>query len=80
MLTNEEGAQDKAEGKTVFEANKVRPGDKRKREKNTDASDVEGYLGKWRKLLSGIKLILLSNILSRRPQDLRIPLFATTFG
>ena len=32
-------------GKTVFEATKNRPGDKRKREKGGDPSDIEGYLG-----------------------------------
>ena len=38
-----------AEFKTVFEDNKERPLDKRKRAKNTDASDIEGYLGPWAK-------------------------------
>ena len=33
---------------TVFEkAREKRPLDKRKREKNTDASDIDGYLGPW---------------------------------
>eukprot|EP00088_Acartia_fossae_P063457 TRINITY_DN7736_c0_g1_i1.p1 TRINITY_DN7736_c0_g1~~TRINITY_DN7736_c0_g1_i1.p1 ORF type:complete len:581 (+),score=150.64 TRINITY_DN7736_c0_g1_i1:54-1796(+) len=40
---------EEAEFKTVFEDNKKRPLDKRKREKNTDASDIEGYLGPWAK-------------------------------
>lgn len=31
-----------AEFKTVFEDNKVRPKDKRKRNKNSDPSDIEG--------------------------------------
>ena len=35
---------EEAEFKTVFEDNKKRPLDKRKREKNTDASDIEGEL------------------------------------
>jgi len=38
-----------AEFKTVFEDNKERPLDKRKRAKNNDASDIEGYLGPWAK-------------------------------
>ena len=46
LVGSEEGAKD-AEYKTVFEDNKVRPKDKRKRLQNKDASDVEGYLGPW---------------------------------
>ncbi len=38
-----------AEFKSVFEDNKVRPKDKRKRVQNNDASDIEGYLGPWGK-------------------------------
>lgn len=33
--------------KTVFESNKGRPLDKRKRKKNNDPSDIEGFLGPW---------------------------------
>ena len=36
-------------GLTVFEVGKKRPGDKRKRERNVDASDLEGFLGPWAK-------------------------------
>ncbi len=32
---------------TVFEKTKVRPKDKRRRERNDDPSDVDGYLGPW---------------------------------
>lgn len=32
---------------TVFEATKPRPKDKRKRDRNDDPSDVDGYLGPW---------------------------------
>lgn len=32
---------------TVFETTKVRPLDKRKRKKNSDPSDIEGFLGPW---------------------------------
>lgn len=36
------------DAQTVFEKPKEkRPLDKRKREKNTDASDIDGYLGPW---------------------------------
>ena len=36
--------------KTIFETDgKKRPLDKRKREKNADPSDIEGYLGPWAK-------------------------------
>lgn len=35
--------------KTVFEATKTREGDKRKRQRNDDAGDIEGYLGPWGK-------------------------------
>ncbi len=34
---------------TVFEAKPKRAGDKRKKEKNWDSSDVDGYLGPWAK-------------------------------
>lgn len=46
------GASDTAEETnaiTVFEASKKRPGDKRKRVKNDDAADIEGFLGPWGK-------------------------------
>lgn len=33
--------------KTVFEATAKRPLDKRKRQKNDDAADIEGFLGPW---------------------------------
>lgn len=33
----------------MFEKGKKRPGDKRKREKNFDPEDVDGYLGPWGK-------------------------------
>lgn len=36
-------------GVTVFEKMKKRPGDKRKRVKNDDAADIDGYLGPWGK-------------------------------
>ncbi|CAG0900334.1 unnamed protein product [Cyprideis torosa] len=36
-----------AEGKTVFEKTKPRPADKRKRFRNDDSGDVDGYLGPW---------------------------------
>lgn len=35
------------DAKTVFESTKLRPLDKRKRNKNTDAGDIEGFLGPW---------------------------------
>ena len=37
---------------TVFEATKARPGDKRKRQRNDDAGDIEGYLGPWGKYVN----------------------------
>ena len=36
---------------TVFEATKARQGDKRKRQRNDDAGDIEGYLGPWGKYI-----------------------------
>lgn len=33
--------------KTVFESTKLRPLDKRKRKKNNDPSDIDGFLGPW---------------------------------
>jgi len=50
MITNQEdGLNDKFEKKTVFEAVKERPKDKRKRDKNDDPTDIEGFLGPWGK-------------------------------
>ena len=40
-------AAEEADGKTVFESTKERPSDKRKRTKNDNPSDVEGFLGPW---------------------------------
>jgi pre-mRNA-processing factor 17 len=40
---------DETKGLTVFEVSKKRPGDMRKRQKNSDPSDIEGYLGPWGK-------------------------------
>ena len=37
------------EALTVFEASKKRPGDKRKKERNIDPADVDGFLGPWAK-------------------------------
>lgn len=36
-------------GKTVFESTQKRPGDKRRKNKNTDPSDIDGYEGPWSK-------------------------------
>jgi hypothetical protein len=38
-------------GKTVFESAKKRPEDKRKRLRNDDPGDIEGYLGPWGKFV-----------------------------
>jgi len=35
----------------VFEAMQKRKGDKRRRQRNSDAGDVEGYLGPWGKFV-----------------------------
>jgi len=49
LLIGSEAAAAEADFKTVFEDSKQRPLDKRKRAKNTDAADIEGYLGPWAK-------------------------------
>lgn len=44
------GAKEVAEesgAKTVFESTALRPSDKRKRHKNDDPSDIEGFVGPW---------------------------------
>ncbi|GJQ69365.1 hypothetical protein Trydic_g6490 [Trypoxylus dichotomus] len=38
---------EEAKGKTVFENTKLRPLDKRKRKRNSDPSDIDGFLGPW---------------------------------
>lgn len=45
---NLEAAYD-TEGKTVFESNKIKPEHRRKRHKNDNPSDLEGFLGPWGK-------------------------------
>jgi hypothetical protein len=40
-------AAKEADGKTVFESTKERQSDKRKRNKNDNPSDIEGFLGPW---------------------------------
>ncbi|XP_061195826.1 pre-mRNA-processing factor 17-like [Saccostrea echinata] len=44
-------AKDENKGKTVFESTKKRPEDKRKRLRNDDPGNVEGYLGPWGKFV-----------------------------
>lgn len=46
VIGSKELAEDAA-GKTVFEKNKLRPLDKRKRERNNDPGDVDNFLGPW---------------------------------
>ena len=48
LVGDKEGA-DYQEYKSVFEDNKTRPKDKRKRQRNDDPSDIEGYVGPWAK-------------------------------
>ncbi|XP_041462676.1 pre-mRNA-processing factor 17-like [Lytechinus variegatus] len=48
IVSNKEGTKP-VEGKTVFEKVELREGDKRKRVKNKDASDIEGFEGPWGK-------------------------------
>lgn len=40
-------AAEESSGKTVFESTKKRPLDKRKRKKNDNPEDIEGFLGPW---------------------------------
>ena len=37
------------QGSGVFEKTKARPGDKRKKARNQDAADIDGFLGPWAK-------------------------------
>jgi len=48
LIGSSEGAESQ-EYKSVFEDNKERPKDKRKRTRNDDPGDIEGYLGPWAK-------------------------------
>ena len=48
LIGKEEDAKNN-DFKTVFEDNKVRPKDKRRKLQNKDPSDIEGYLGPWGK-------------------------------
>ncbi|KAG5679182.1 hypothetical protein PVAND_008771 [Polypedilum vanderplanki] len=45
---NLEGAYN-TDGKTVFESTKIKPENKRKRHKNDDPADLEGFVGPWGK-------------------------------
>lgn len=46
MVGSSEGASSSS-SLTVFEKTKVRPGDKRKKAKNNDPSDIDGFAGPW---------------------------------
>lgn len=46
IIGSVESAED-GDQKTVFESTKLRPLDKRKRKKNNDPSDIDGFLGPW---------------------------------
>lgn len=50
---------------TVFEATKARPGDKRKRLRNDNAGDIDGYLGPWGKFVDE-KTVMKPNEVSRK--------------
>ena len=51
-------------GVTVFEALQRRTGDKRCRQRNNDASDVEGYLGPWGKFVDEQTVMKPSEVVS----------------
>lgn len=46
MIGAVEAAED-SNAKTVFEATPLRPADKRKRHKNDNPTDINGFLGPW---------------------------------
>ncbi|KAK3583940.1 hypothetical protein CHS0354_033725 [Potamilus streckersoni] len=50
-LVGDSVASAESKGLTVFESNKKRPEDKRKRLWNDDPTDLEGYLGPWGKFV-----------------------------
>lgn len=50
-------------GLTVFEGAEKREADKRKRQRNSDASDVEGYLGPWGKFVDEKTVMKPSEVL-----------------
>lgn len=47
MIIGSKEAAEESGGKTVFENTTLRPSDKRKRNRNSDPSDIEGFLGPW---------------------------------
>lgn len=47
LVTNTGQEELDTNAKTVFESTKLRPLDKRKRKKNNDPSDIDGFLGPW---------------------------------
>lgn len=47
---------------TVFEKTKEREGDKRKRKKNPDAADIEGFLGPWGGFIDEKKVLCPSEV------------------
>lgn len=51
VLVGDEVAKEENKGKTVFESAKKRPEDKRKRLRNDNPGDIEGYLGPWGKFI-----------------------------
>ena len=49
IIIGDKAEAEAQEGKSVFEVSKLRPLDKRKRARNDDSSDIDGYLGPWAK-------------------------------
>lgn len=47
MIIGSKETAEESGGKTVFENTALRPSDKRKRHRNGDPSDIEGFLGPW---------------------------------
>lgn len=47
VIIGSKEAAEESGGKTVFENTALRASDKRKRNRNSDASDIEGFLGPW---------------------------------
>ena len=61
-------------GVTVFETIQKRKGDKRRRQRNNDAGDIEGYLGPWGKFVDEQTVMKPSEVCTPCPEK-KMPLY-----
>jgi pre-mRNA-processing factor 17 len=64
QMIGDQASAEENQGMTIFETSRKHAGDKRKKEKNNDAADVEGYQGPWAPFVDEITV--------SRPSEVRL--------